>query len=92
VTVLGRMGHRLVATEVVNLSRLKWFAVVAPLAALVLFVFLLRSSLHDWLHESPAVLVFVPFFAVCIFVFASVVFALIEDLDVGPERVVHERV
>jgi nitrate/nitrite-specific signal transduction histidine kinase len=75
------LGHRLVTTEVVNLSRLKWFAIVAPLAALVLLVFLLRSPLHDWLHESPAVLFFVPFFAVCIFAFASVVFALIEDLE-----------
>jgi len=81
VSVLGRLGHRLVATEVVNLVRLKWFAVVAPLAALILLVFLLRSPLHDWLHESPEVLFLVPFLAVCIFAFSSVMFALIEDLE-----------
>lgn len=80
-TVLGRLGHRLVATEVVNLSRLKWFAIVAPLAALVVLVLLLRSQLHDWLHESPAFLFLVPFFAVGVFAFASVIFALIDDLE-----------
>ena len=80
-SVLGRLGRRLVATEVVNLTRLKWFGVLAPLAALVVLVFLLRSSLHDWLHESPEVLLLVPFFAVCIFVFASVMFALVEGLE-----------
>ena len=80
-TVLGRFGHRLVATEVVSLARLKWFAIVLPLAALVGLVLLLRSSLHDWLHESPEVFVLAAFFAVCVFAFASVIFALIEDLE-----------
>lgn len=80
-TLVGRLGHRLVATEVVNLVRLKWFAIVLPLSALVLLVVLLRSSLHDWLHESPGVLFLGAFFAVCVFVFASVVFALIEDFE-----------
>ena len=80
-TVLGRLGHRLVTMEVVNFARLKWFAIVAPLAALVVLVLLLRSSLHDWLHESPAFIFLVPLFAVAVFVFASVVFALIEDLE-----------
>ena len=80
-TVLGRFGHRLVATEVVSLARLKWFAIVLPLAALVGLVLLLRSSLHDWLHESPEVVVLAVFFAVCVFAFASVIFALIEDLE-----------
>jgi len=81
VTVLGRVGHRLVATEVVNFARLKWFAIVLPLAALLVLVMLLRSSLHDWLHESPGVLFLFGLFAVCVFAFASVVFALIEDLE-----------
>ena len=80
-TVLGRLGRRLVAKDVVTLSRLKWFGIVAPLAGLVLLVFLLRSHLHDWLHESPEVLYLVPFLAACIFAFASVMFALIEDLE-----------
>ena len=80
-TVLGRLGRRLVAEHVVTLSRLKWFGIVAPLAGLVLLVFLLRSSWHDWLHESPEVFFLVPFLAVCIFAFASVMFALIEDLE-----------
>jgi hypothetical protein len=79
-TVLGRLGHRLVATEVVSLARLKWFAIVLPLAALVALVLLLRSSLHHWLHESPGVIFLGVFFAVCVFAFASVIFALIEDL------------
>jgi signal transduction histidine kinase len=81
VTVLGRLGHRLVATEVVNLARLKWFAIVLPLAALLVLVILLRSSLHDWLHESPGVFFLFGLFAVCVFAFASVVFALIENLE-----------
>lgn len=80
-TVLGRLGQRLVATEMVSLGRLKWFAIVAPLAALLLLVVLLRSSLHDWLHESPGVLFLGVFFAVGVFVFASVIFGLIEDLE-----------
>jgi signal transduction histidine kinase len=81
VTVLGRLGHRLVVTEVVNLARLKWFAILLPLAALLVMVILLRSSLHDWLHESPGVFFLGGLFAVCVFAFASVVFALIEDLE-----------
>jgi signal transduction histidine kinase len=81
VTVFGRFGHRLVATEVVSLARLKWFAIVLPFAALVVLVLLLRSSLHDWLHESPGYLFLGAFFAVCVFAFASVIFALIEDLE-----------
>ena len=80
-SVLGRLGHRLVATEFVNLSRLKWFAIVLPLAALLVLVVLLRSSLHDWLHESPGVFFLLAFFAVGVFAFASVVFALIEGLE-----------
>lgn len=80
-TILGRFGHRLVVTEVVSLARLKWFAIVLPLAALVGLVLLLRSSLHDWLHESPEVFVLAAFFAVGVFAFASVIFALIEDLE-----------
>jgi signal transduction histidine kinase len=79
--VLGRFGHRLVATEVISLARLKWFAIVLPFAALVVLVLLLRSSLHDWLHESPGFLFLGAFFAVCVFAFASVIFALIEDLE-----------
>jgi signal transduction histidine kinase len=70
-----------VATEVVSLARLKWFAIVLPFAALLVLVLLLRSSLHDWLHESPGFLFLGAFFAVCVFVFASVIFALIEDLE-----------
>jgi signal transduction histidine kinase len=81
VTVLGKLGHRLVATEVVSLARLKWLAIVLPLAALLVLVMLLRSSLHDWLHESPEVLLLFGLFAVCVFAFASVIFALIEDLE-----------
>jgi hypothetical protein len=81
VTALGRFGHRLVATEVVSLERLKWFAIVLPFAALLVLVILLRSSFHDWLHESPGFFFLGAFFAVCVFVFASVIFALIEDLE-----------
>lgn len=80
-TLLGRVGRRLVATEVVSLARLKWFAIVAPLAALLVLVLLLRTSLHDLLHESPGVFFLVGLFALCVFAFASVVFALIEDLE-----------
>lgn len=80
-TVLERLGRQLVATEVVNLSRLKWFAIVAPLAALLVLVLLLRTSLHDWLHESPGVFFLAGLFALFVFAFASVVFALIEDLE-----------
>lgn len=80
-TVFGRFGHRLVATEVVSLARLKWFAIVLPFAALVALVVLLRSSLHEWLHESPGLLFIAGFLAICVFLFASVMFALIEDLE-----------
>jgi signal transduction histidine kinase len=81
VTVLGRLGHRLVATDVVSLARLKWTAVLLPIAALVALVVLLRSSLHEWLHESLGVFLLAAALAVCVFVFASVIFALIEDLE-----------
>jgi signal transduction histidine kinase len=80
-TVLGRLGRRLVATELVNLARLKWFAIVLPFAALVVLVGLLRSSLHEWLHEAPAVYALAAVLAVCVFAFASVIFALVEDLE-----------
>jgi len=81
VTVLGGFGHRLVATEVVSLARLKWFAIVLPFTALLVLVLLLRSSFHDWLHESPGFFFLGAFFAVGVFAFASVIFALIEDLE-----------
>jgi signal transduction histidine kinase len=80
-TVLGRLGHKLVATDVVSLARLKWAAIVVPVAALLVLVILLRSSLHDWLHESPGVLFLGGLFAVCVFAFASVVFAVVEGLE-----------
>ena len=80
-TVLGRLGHRFVATEVVSLARLKWLAIVLPFAALVTLVILLRSSLHHSLHEGWGFLVLSAVFAVCVFVFASMIFALIEDLE-----------
>ena len=81
VTVLERLGHRLVATEVVNLARLKWAGIVVPVAALLVFVILLRSSLHDWLHDSPGVFFLFGLLLVGVFAFASVIFALIEDLE-----------
>lgn len=80
-SVFGRLGRRLVLAEVLSLARLKWFAILLPFAALVVLVLLLRSSLHDWLHESPGFLVIAAALAVCVFAFASVVFALIEDLE-----------
>jgi signal transduction histidine kinase len=80
-TVLGRLGHQLVATDVVSLARLKWAAIVVPVAALLVLVILLRSSLHDWLHESPGVFFLGGLFAVCVFAFASVVFAVVEGLE-----------
>ena len=52
-----------------------------PLAALVVLVILLRSSLHDWLHEGWGVVILSTVFAVCVFLFASVIFGLIEDLQ-----------
>jgi hypothetical protein len=81
VTVLGRFGRRLVTTEVVSLSRLKWLGIVLPLAALIALVVLLRSSFHDWLHESPGLFFLAAILAVCVFAFASVIFALVEDLE-----------
>ena len=80
-TILGKLGRRLVETEVVSLARLKWAAIVLPLAALVVLVMLLRLSLHDWLHEGLGLVFLSAFFAVCVFAFASVIFALIEDLE-----------
>jgi signal transduction histidine kinase len=81
VTVLSRLGHRLAATQFITLKRLKWAAIVLPLSALAVLVILLRSSLHDWLHESPGVFFLGGVFVVCVFAFASVVFALIERLE-----------
>jgi len=80
-TVLGRLGRTVVATEVVNLTRLKLAAIVVPFAALLVLIVLLRSSLHDWLHESPGVYFLLVVFALCVFAFASVVFAVIEGLE-----------
>lgn len=78
---LGRLGHQLVATGVVSLGRLKVAAIVLPAAALFVMVILLRSSFHDWLHESPGFFVLGGVLAVCVFLFASVVFAVVEDLE-----------
>jgi signal transduction histidine kinase len=80
-TVLGSFGRRLVTTEVVSLSRLKWLGMVLPFAALIALVVLLRSSFHDWLHDSPGLFFLAAILAACVFAFASVMFALIEDLE-----------
>lgn len=81
VTALGRIGAEIGGTGIVNLVRLKWAAIVLPLIALLVLVALLRSSLHDWLHESPGVFFLAASFAVCVVTFASVVFALVESLE-----------
>lgn len=77
----GAVGRRLIATNLLSLNRLKWFAIVAPLLALVVMTSLLRSSLHDWLHTFPGILFIDATFAVLIFLFASAIFGLIEDLE-----------
>lgn len=77
-SVLGRLGQRLNAAGVVTIERLKWSTILLPFTALVVLVALLRSSLHDWLHEFPGVFFLAGLFAVCVFSFASIVFALIE--------------
>lgn len=77
-SVLGRLGQRLNAAGVVTIERLKWSTIVLPFVALLVLVALLRSSLHDWLHEFPEVFFLAGLFAACVFGFASVVFALIE--------------
>lgn len=81
VTVLEALGRKLAATDAITLERLKWAAIVLPLGALVVLVVLLRSSFHDWLHEAPGVFFLVALFMLCVFVFASVMFALIERLE-----------
>ena len=80
-TVLGRFGHRLVATEVVSLARLKWFAIVLPFAALVGDRRPAAVVLPRLAARVPGRLFFLAaILAVCVFAFASVIFALIEDL------------
>lgn len=86
-TVLGRIGVEIGSAGVVNLTRLKWAAIVLPLIALLILVALLRSSLHDWLHEAPGVFFLVALFVVCVVAFASLVFALVEGLE---QRVVEQ--
>jgi signal transduction histidine kinase len=81
VTTLGRVGHKLVAGGFVNIERLKWATIVLPAAALFVIVILLRSSLHDWLHEFPGFVLLAGVFALCIFLFASVVFAVVDDIE-----------
>lgn len=78
----GKLGQWLNAAGVVTIERLKWSTIVLPFVALLVLVALLRSSLHHWLHEFPEVFFLAGLFAVCVFSFASVVFALIETQEV----------
>lgn len=77
-TVLARLGRRLNSAGFATFERLKWATIVLPFVALLVLLALLRSHLHDWLHESPGVFFLVGLFAVCVFSFASIVFALVE--------------
>ncbi len=64
-----------------SLSLLKWFAIVAPAAFLVVVVYLLRGPLHHELHEFPEYLFVLAVMTVAISVFSFLVFGIIRRVE-----------
>lgn len=69
-----------------NLARLRWLSIVVPVALLVAFAILLRSSFHDFLHEFPGVFVLIGILAVGVSVFSFTIFDVIGRLEQGMLR------
>lgn len=64
-----------------NLARLKWLTIVAPVMFLVVFSLLLRRPFHSALHEFPPVLFLIGFLAVGVTVFSFTIFNAIGRLE-----------
>jgi signal transduction histidine kinase len=65
----------------VNLARLRWLAIVAPVTFLVVFAALLRQPFHSALHEFPGVLILVGILAAGVVVFSFTIFGAIGRLE-----------
>ncbi len=63
-----------------NLARLKWLTIVAPVIFLVAFSLILRKPFHSALHEFPSVLFLIGFLAVGVTVFSFTIFGIIGRL------------
>ena len=64
-----------------DLARLRWLAIVAPVTLLVLFAALLRQPFHSALHEFPGVLILIGILAAGAAVFSFTIFGAIGRLE-----------
>jgi signal transduction histidine kinase len=65
----------------VNLARLRWLAIVAPVGFLAVFAVLLRETFHSTLHEFPGVLILIGVLAVGVAAFSFAIFGVIGRLE-----------
>jgi signal transduction histidine kinase len=64
-----------------SLSRLKWFAIVAPLTFLVVVGYLVRGPFHHDLHAFPGYLLVLGVLTVAVSVFSYLVFGIIGRVE-----------
>ncbi len=71
----------LAGERLLSLTRLKWLAIVAPVAFLVIVVQLLRGPFHESLHEFPGYLYTIAILAMAVSGFSFLVFGIIARLE-----------
>jgi len=64
-----------------GLSRLKWFAIVAPMTFLLLVGYLVRGPFHEELHEFPGYLYVLAVLTLAVSVFSFFVFGIIGRVE-----------
>ena len=64
-----------------SLSRLKWFAIVAPMTFLVVVGYLVRGPFHEELHEFPGYLYVLAVLTLAVSVFSFFVFGIIGRVE-----------
>ncbi len=67
--------------DALNLARLRWLAIAAPVTFLVVFALLLRETFHSALHDFPMVLVLIGILAAGVAGFSFTIFGVIGRLE-----------
>jgi signal transduction histidine kinase len=82
---MWRAGRRTIVSvsegRTMSLSRLKWFAIVAPMTFLAVVGYLMRGPFHEELHEFPGYLYVLASLTVAVSVFSFLVFGFIGRVE-----------
>ena len=76
-----RLVGRRIGESFLSLRRLRWLAIVAPVAFLVVVTYLLRGPFHELFHEFPGYLYVLAVLTVAVSAFSFLVFGVIDRLE-----------